>query len=708
MKKFPLLILLVAFGAVAHSFPTKKTKDPSCNPGPKHMRAAVRHIEAGGIGYDNGYTTLEAFIANDPFDWSVMPFIDVRGHVFNDGRFAANTGIGARALWGCRAYGINAYYDYRQGFHKGYSQVALGLETLGSFWDLRVNGYLPVGGKVSYPYDIGFAGFEGNSILVQRKFEYSMKGIDGEVGFHFGKTEDFDFYTAAGPYYFNGKLGKSTFGGKIRAAGSYKDFLTLEIMDSFDRVFHNNFQGQLTFTVPFGPRSKPNTKKNDCLGTCDYAITLAERMIQPVEREEIVVLNTHRKTEAASLFLVFVDNLSSSAGTFESPYPTLAEAQANSAPGDIIYVFPGDGTTAGMNAGITLKNNQKLWGSSAAHLVDTNLGSILIPRYTTLSPSITNPAGSGVTLAQNNEISGLFITYCLESGITGDNAGNVRILSSTISYNNQTDAGFSGIVVNFDGDSKGSVLVDNVIVSNNTYSGVASYLNDDAKATLTVQNCTLTGNFYPIDFESYNSSIGTFNFNNNLVTDNDDYFYIYTSSANASAQTFNFNHNQVINTFDDYSIFLQVDSGAVGSITMKNNTFDSNDFAVDLILSTTAAVNLDIQDNRFINTLDDSGLYISHSGNGLVQGTISYNTFQNNASNYGFAINQGGGGTMCLDMRGNAGVGNMPDNYSFDNSSGTLKISPCNAEDLNSGGLLSNAMNVDLVQSCPSGAPCTP
>ncbi|MDP1614917.1 MAG: hypothetical protein Q8L68_03895 [Methylococcales bacterium] len=31
-----------------------------------NSRAAVRHIEAGGVGYDKGYTTLEGFFALDP------------------------------------------------------------------------------------------------------------------------------------------------------------------------------------------------------------------------------------------------------------------------------------------------------------------------------------------------------------------------------------------------------------------------------------------------------------------------------------------------------------------------------------------------------------------------------------------------------------------------------------------------------------------
>ena len=176
----------------------------ACSPSQYTRRASIRHIEGGGVGYNKGYSTLEAFIAADPNLWSCTPFLDLRGHIFNDGKVALNTGLGLRSILGSRVYGINSYFDFRNTNHRNYNQVGLGLETLGKLIDVRVNGYLPVGRKVSSPYDIGFNSFSGNSILVNRKFQYAMKGVDGELGFHLGKASDFDFYGALGPYYFKG------------------------------------------------------------------------------------------------------------------------------------------------------------------------------------------------------------------------------------------------------------------------------------------------------------------------------------------------------------------------------------------------------------------------------------------------------------------------------------------------------------------------
>ena len=72
-------------------------KPSSCGMSQKPMRITARHIESKGVGYDQGYTTLEGFFS--PVEcWNTRwtPFLDIRGHVFNNGKFAANAGVGVR------------------------------------------------------------------------------------------------------------------------------------------------------------------------------------------------------------------------------------------------------------------------------------------------------------------------------------------------------------------------------------------------------------------------------------------------------------------------------------------------------------------------------------------------------------------------------------------------------------------------------------
>lgn len=416
------------------SFADVHKEEVDCPNGKRQCRATIRHIERGGIGYEDGYTTFEAFFSSDPSRWKVTPFLDARGHVFDNGKWAANVGVGLRALWGNRAYGINTYYDYRNTGRFNSNQIGAGLETLGEVFDFRINGYLPVGAKTSAPYDPIFGTFSGNYMLVSEKIQSAMKGADAEFGFHFGTTESFDFYAGAGPYYFIGEVDPSTWGGKARISGTFKDILNLEISDSYDRTFHNKFQGQISLSFSFGPKSKVKQQGR----TCKVANTLNDRMLQPVGRQEIIVIDHVRKNNVGidpatglPYFFVFVNNTGHSDGTYESPYHTLAQAEANSSPNDIIYVFPGDGTTTGMDSGISLKANQKFWGSGVGHSIQTAVGTISIPAQSSSTPTITNTNintdGNAINLATNNSISGFTIASAMNDAIYGADAHNLDV-----------------------------------------------------------------------------------------------------------------------------------------------------------------------------------------------------------------------------------------------------------------------------------------
>jgi trimeric autotransporter adhesin len=230
-------------------------------------------------------------------------------------------------------------------------------------------------------------------MLLSQKYQSAMKGADAEFGFHFGKSKSFDFYAAAGPYYFIGKKAPATWGGKARIVWcTFKDILTLEISDSYDRTFNNKFQGQVSLSFSFGPRSK-SQRTRDALAKWQIS-SINDRMLQPVGRQEIIVIDKVRKNTVAidpatgqPYFFVFVDNTSHSNGTYESPYHSLAQAQNNSSPNNIIYVFPGDGTTTGMDSGISLKANQKFWGSGISHLLQTSQGMISIPAQSSSLPN---------------------------------------------------------------------------------------------------------------------------------------------------------------------------------------------------------------------------------------------------------------------------------------------------------------------------------
>lgn len=412
---------------------------------PQHRRIRLKHIENKGVGYDTGYTTLELFLSPDPEARDIIPFVDARGHLFDNGRWAANGGIGLRSLQGKRIYGMNAYYDYRGTSHLNYSQVSLGLEMLGRRVDGRINGYLPIGKKTSSPYDTKYGYFSGHSLFLSQKVEFAMKGFDAEVGFRLGNCAGWNFYAATGPYYFRGPDGPNAWGGKVRADVSYRDWLTLEIIESYDSVFHNNIQGQIGFSFPLGKKTiEKRVKKSAC------------RMVQPIIRNEIIVLS-HKRIHPLAInplthapyYFVFVNNTSSSEGTFESPYPSLLLAQEHSSANDIIYLFPGNGTTTNMDQGIVLKPSQKLWGSAIFHNLQTEQGQVTIPQMSSIAPQVTNVnlLGDGATLSTYNEISGITFTQTSGHAIFGTDPVETSLSFCSFLSCGQGDAGLFPVVI---------------------------------------------------------------------------------------------------------------------------------------------------------------------------------------------------------------------------------------------------------------------
>ncbi|MGH2612203.1 MAG: inverse autotransporter beta domain-containing protein, partial [Rhabdochlamydiaceae bacterium] len=436
---------LVCYGKNHNPWLSENTTTPSSKADNLllQVRPGVRHIEGKGIGYEKGYTSLDLLFAlnNDRY----IPFLDVRGHVFDDGKLAANAGIGLRSLWGCRSYGINAYYDYRNTSRQHYNQVGIGVESLGAIWDFCANGYIPVGVKNSHVFGRAkFVKFSGHHLIVSQKIQYAMAGVDAEAGAHLNQFRNFDFFAGAGPYYFaKRQKGRDVYGGKIRLAGRYSDYFSLEVSGSYDNVFHGIVQAEVGVHFCFGPRRKKEKKP--------YLDSqpLRTRVLQPVSRDEIVVVNERNKENVAinpatgqPFYILFVDNTSHSLGTFSSPYPTLLQAQNASSPYDIIYVFPGDLTTKGMDQGFVMQDNQRILGAGIDHIFITTQGPVTAPAQSTGYPLIMNRTTGAAPLAviylgNSCEVAGVHVTapdmITRRDGILGTQKSNILIQNNICS-----------------------------------------------------------------------------------------------------------------------------------------------------------------------------------------------------------------------------------------------------------------------------------
>ena len=609
-----LILFLVGismpYSAIEAANPSRRSPcKQACNDQCRSSRISARHIENKGIGYNTGYTTLEAFLAAPTDLWFVMPFVDLRGHIFNDGHWAANGGLGLRSLLKDRIYGAYAYYDYRDTQHKGYNQVSFGVETLGIFWDLRFNGYIVVGSRQSRPYDTKFSRFAGHNVYYTQKFQYALSGGNAELGFYPLKMQDVSLYTGIGPYYLKGPVGGAVWGGQARAKAMWKDYVGAEVSYSYDHAFKNIVQGQVFLSCPFGPKGQAlGCKKRSCVDS----YLLCQRMIEPVGKSEIIPVKT-KKTKnlaidpltGAPYFFWFVNNLSSSNGTFESPYPMLSQAQEASSPQDIIYVFQGDGTTNGMDQGILLKNGQQLLGSGISHPLLISYGIIDIPALTPGYPVITNTGvGSNiVTLANDNLVSGIYTQLPAattgRSGIFGQN-----ITNGTFEQNLYEGESFGLSLI----DSTGTFLVDrNQCNPSNAPSIPINIRNGSMIAAANETNITVSNN----TFTNY-GNVGIFLFSGQHWSQN----AVIKGNQLAGAPG-------AIEALD-----VDCSGASTMDVLIENNSFRSNPRGISAVQRSAAYLSMHVISNDLTgNTIDGASIISGFGG--------------------------GGTGTICLALSGN-------------------------------------------------------
>ena len=538
-------------------------EQPVCTETCHSSRVSARHIENKGIGYKTGYTTVEGFFAAPTDLWPVMPFLDLRSHIFNDGHWAANGGLGVRSLLSDRIYGAYAYYDYRDTQRKNFNQVSFGVETLGTFWDLRMNGYVVVGDGKSRKYDTKFSQFKGQNIFLSQKFQYALSGGNAEAGFYPLKMRNVTLYTGFGPYYLKGPSGDALWGGQVRTKAMWKNYVGAEISYSYDHTFKNIVQGQVFLSCPLGPKAKTRGNKER---SCIDNNLLCQRMIEPVAKSEIIPVSTKKIKKLAinpatgqPFTIVFVNNLSNSLGTYESPYSTLAIAQNASKPNDIIYVYPGNLTTRGLSNGITLQDGQQLLAATSNQTLRTTAGKITLPAQASGSnaPLLSNGAGAVVTLANNNVVSGFYIQNTAGPGILGSGINNATLTQNYIQGINTTLNG---------------IELDNTTGTINVYSNTIMYQN----ACVNINNTNPISNAYYLFTNNFlHSEDGSYGFNiaytegssNYFLSSNNSFFASQSATINIACSNTTANTPHIFNitncnigSYDEYGVKITLNN----------------------------------------------------------------------------------------------------------------------------------------------------
>lgn len=647
-------------GPVPYTVFIAKSEDPAeepvevgCEKGPHAHRISARHQEGTGVGFSQGYSSVDAFLTLFP-SRSWRPFVDLRAHYFNDDKWAANAGVGLRTtIERIKAvFGANVYYDFRDSPHSGgFHQIGPGVELLFGKWDLRANGYITIGNKTRV-YQKKFTHFAGHNALFLEKKKQAMHGADIQVGAELFRHRAFNMHAAVGGYCFIGRSGKDAAGGMIRITARLSPYITIEGQGSYDAVFKGRGWGSIALNLPFGGRIKEKANAFSS-GTCRR---LEDRFVEQVPRFEILVVNTHRKKSIGlnpatglPINFIFVDNVrGSSDGTFEHPYATLAQAQNNSIAGDYIYVFPGDGTTRGMNQGITLKSNQVFTSSAIPLQAETGFGMVTIPAQTTAMPKITNSNVLGSVVAVDNTtgvtVQGFELAFAgATSGVKGANINNILIANSVF-----PDSFTRGIDLTFGHNTR--------ILSNQfTFSPFSALSPRGANLTncngsIDFKNNISTGTAIGLRLTNNFTSVIHASVTDNLVIGGNDVFAgTFTSALGTIEVSSNIAQNPRVTTA--INLDLVFDGASNIATRIFNNNFSSSDTSV---LNGIAGIQLGyldtakgsvILDGNTITNMGFRGVFINTTLSSSPTITVSNNT----ATNVNFNQNTLGGISTVLN-----------------------------------------------------------
>ncbi|QDU08482.1 beta strand repeat-containing protein [Gimesia aquarii] len=615
--------------------------------------------EAGDtIGRVGGLSSFEGFLPlfeGYNSDW--LAFLDARLLLDDENHnLGSNIGIGARQYLPeyQRTIGGYIYYDTRDTGYANFGQVSGGIETLGDFWDARLNWYIPTGTRrklLRTTHDpTGTYTFIGHHLFggtFTRFYQAAMTGVDMEAGRKIYSGPNTDVRAFAGWYHFQANGTPQAWGWKSRIEGRISDVVALNLSIQNDRVFDTTVNFAVSFQWPSitglrnGPRS--NLPARDRLGEA------------PERLRNIVVTNQEIQDPNGGLlidpstglpyFFMHVETGGSGDGTFEDPFGTLAAAFADTRTqqGNVVVYDHRNAAEAG---NFTLATNTQVLSSGPAQFITTQVGQVQLPDSNTgLTPQITG----SFTLNNRSVLSGFGITTTgAGSSIISNGVGNLMVSNNTI---NHTGAGTAISLSNLTGPAtfnqtpltKSGGL--GVLISGGN--GDVTFTNSSNTNTngdgIDIQNAGGTIQFGQVTTTNGTTSVNVNNGTANITIDN-------LSSTNAGADSVLINNLTGSFTLNGGTL---TNSGATGvtatnsqNITIQNTTIDTP--------TTEGIFAQNVTNFNFSsNTIDDASIDGIAVLNGSGNGTISGNTIRSILTAFDDAIDVEIGGDATVEIDNN-------------------------------------------------------
>ncbi len=658
-----------------------------------------------GLGFDGSYVTLggKTRLFQDALAGRWLLEGQLNHSIEDDGGFFAN--IGLERVFSIPAanadISFGAFYDFddddQQSFSDGFHQVGVSGAIKTRNFDLIGNGYFPVGTDAFTQGDInGVDHFFGNNIALQAGIESALEGFDVTLRTRPKQLAFVNGYVDFGGYHYDSDLVDNFAGGRLRVGMQLFNNLSLAAEVNHDERFDTT--GSLSVALTFGSRNSGYGSEYAGLAR-DLEQTSRNDHIVRFNQDLIVAINP---LTGQAFNVIHADNTQTQIGdgSFESPFATLAEAEAGSAANDIIFVNNGDGTSNGYDTGITLQDGQQLLGDGVTHTLALSDGSlhVLSNDMDGARPILTNPGGDIVTLADDNTVRGFVLDGTgvppANNGIAGTNVTGNTLIENNDLINLDVDGvqinGLNGnlAVANntFDHIGRDGVRVNNVTslgntltFSDNTFDEISeSGIRLDtfnSENTFNFINNTFTNVGPVVSTEGIGDGIallngsnaivgtgGTFNFTNNnidTVTGNG----INITDVIDPEAVFNFNENTINNpglnglafvnsqgalnftggTFtgatNGAGFLFDANSGGPEALTLTNFTATGNDIGVIINASNSTDLELVINDNLFDNNLSH-GIQINaeDAGTAIQLTSFAGNTVTNNGGR-GLEIN---------------------------------------------------------------------
>lgn len=410
-----------------------------------------------GLGYQGSYLTLGAktHLFQDVFDGRWVG--ELRGHyAWESSGFFSNVGL--HRVYSIKSAGadvsLGAWYDFDgdqdRAFSHSFNQVGLTGSIKTQRWDLIGNGYFPVGTTdYSQGDPTGEDCFFNNSIVIQPGIDSALRGFDVTM-----RVRPRALGMVNGSFDFGGYGYESDFvdffgGGRVRFGMQLLQGLIITAEVNQDDRFDTT--GVLQLAYLFGVNARGNE------------FSLAGRDLEPTLRNDHIVRFRQDVVLAidpdtgAPYNVYHVDNTADPAfadGRAQTPFNTLAAAEAAAGTDAIIYVHRGNGTDFGMSDGIVLKDRQLLLGEGVEHLIPLQGGQFyeLCSDLGVGRPVISGSGGgAAVTLADDNVVRGLIIDG--SGGDTGNGIVGTGVNNGVIEDVAINDTILSGIAINnFTGD----------------------------------------------------------------------------------------------------------------------------------------------------------------------------------------------------------------------------------------------------------------